>query len=161
MLGKFFHQYIYIAILFFTAITAACDVVGKRPFMMVQICVNDNSGILLLKSIMKNIAQSESMDFFDQSEMVQLGLNEIRNNNGEYLKDGTVYILVSGNLDFGLIAANVGLRKYQISIGFSEGKAPSEAKLFAQKVVLSLERNWPVQILPPDKGTYPMKECGP
>ena len=149
-----------IIIIFLSASAASCDFVGKRPFMMVQFCVNDDEGVSILKNIMTDIARSEGMDFVDQSEMVQLGLNKMRNNNGRYLTEGTVYILVRGRLEFGLIAANVGLRKYQISIGFSEGRSPSEARLFAQRVVLSLGKNWPVEILPTDKGASPMEKCG-
>ena len=150
----------FIAIVIFSAIGAACDVIGKQPFMMVQVCVNNSNGVSLFKSIMNDMARSEEMDFVDQSEAVQLGLNEMRDNTGRYLREGTVYILVRGRLEFGLIATNFGLRKYQIAIGFSEGNAPSEARLFAQRAVFSLGKHWPVEILPNGKGAFPMETCG-
>src|SRR5579859_1782768 len=47
---------------------------GKRPFLVVQVCLRDQPNLALFTSMMKSIAQSEGMTFMDRSAATEVEL---------------------------------------------------------------------------------------
>jgi hypothetical protein len=133
---------------------------GKRPFLMVQLCLRDQRNLALFTSMMKSVAQSENMVFIDRSAATEV---ELRSTDRvlEKLKQNTpiINLGIQGKDGVGMSAGNLGLPNYQVALGFSEGSNPSEAHKFADVVVKRLEEQWHVETVPAGAGARPMKTC--
>ena len=121
---------------------------GERPFLMVQVCLENEQNLPNLVSMMQSIAKSEGMKFIDNSAQTQRDLESI----GEIIhqaKPTSEVINIGIESDNGawLTAGNVGLPKNQVVLGFSEGAKPSEAHKFADAVVHRLEERWHIEVV--------------
>ena len=128
---------------------------GKRPFLMVQVCLRDEQNLGLFTSMMKSIAQSESMNFIDNSAATQNELASLKANPNSRV----INIGVERKDGMGMSAGNLGLPSYQVALGFSEGSSSSEAHRFSDVVVAALKQRWHVEAVKPGKGALPMKTC--
>ncbi|HFK2946193.1 MULTISPECIES: hypothetical protein [Stenotrophomonas] len=129
----------------------ACAI-GKRPFKMIQFCVHDQEGLDLFKQTLSAIAKDERMQFFDGSAELdrQLARSKVD------VKRPVVYVGVKREDGSGLEAGNLGLDRFEIAIGFSEGRTPAEAQSFSVRVERTLAERWNVLAIPPDKGATPL-----
>jgi len=59
----------------------------------------------------------------------------------------------------GIGAANLGLSKHQVALGFSTGSDIKQAQDFADIVIKERQRKWPVEVIPSDRGALPMANC--
>lgn len=134
---------------------------GKRPFLIVQLCLNDQQNLALFKSMMKSVADAKSMTFLDRSSRTEADL-KASGKVLDRLKQGTpiVNLGIDGKDGIGMSATNVGLPTSQLALGFSEGSRPSEARKFADEVVAQLQRVWHVEVVPEGKGAIPLQTCG-
>jgi len=51
------------------------------------------------------------------------------------------------------------LSKHQVALGFSTGSDIKQAQDFADIVIKELQRKWPVEVIPSDRGALPMANC--
>ncbi len=129
---------------------------GKRPFLMVQLCLGDERNLSEFTSMMRSIAQSEGMKFVDGSAETKKDLKVI----GAPQHPGPVINMGFDREDgVGLMAGDLGSPDYQVAVGFSEGSNPSGAHAFADRVVSRLKTRWHVETVPAGKGAFPMKTC--
>lgn len=147
-------QCVVFAVLLFSLILfSGCA--GKRPFLMVQLCLKNGQNVAKFTEMMKSISQSQHMEFTDGRVATQKDLikRKVRLNYpliyiGAYRKDGV-----------GWEGGNLGLSAYEVALGFSEGSNPAGAHQFADLVVGELKRQWLVYVVPPSRGALPMKSC--
>lgn len=126
--------------------------IGKRPFKMIQFCVHDQEGVRRFKQTLGTIAKDEGMQFFDCSEELdrQLARSKVE------VKHPVVYVGVKRGDGSGLEAGSLGLDRFEIAIGFSEGKMPAEARSFSVRVERALAERWNVHAIPAHKGATPL-----
>lgn len=132
---------------------------GKGPFLQVQLCVHDRSGVQKFVDEMHNLAAEKSMSLVDRSSEARRDLEAM----GQISPRDPKRILrlrVAGEKGIGVSAANFGLATYQITLSFSEGSDPLKARQFASEVIQRLRQHWNVSIVPPNRGALPMKGCG-
>lgn len=129
---------------------------GKRPFLMVQVCLRDEQNRGQFISMMKSIAQSEGMNLIDGSASTQRDLTALKANPNYQI----INIGVLRGDGMGLGAGNLGLSPYEVALGFSEGSSSSEAHRFADVVIGALKQKWHVELVPTGRGALPMKNCG-
>lgn len=125
--------------------------VGKQPFKMIQFCVHDQEGVNRFKQTLSSIAKDEGMQFFDGSAELDRQLARAKVD----VQRPVVYIGVKREDGSGLEAGNLGLDRFEIAIGFSEGKMPAEAWSFSFRVERALADRWNVHAVPPNKGAAP------
>jgi hypothetical protein len=130
-------QRIPAVILLSTAMLSGCTP-GKRPLLMIQLCVKDDQGVADLMNAMRAIAAKfEKLD--TPGSVINFGIDR-----------GDHSLVMGGNL---------GLPTYQIAMGFSGDEDPKEMKRLADVVVKRLAALWQVQMVPDGTGSLPMKTC--
>lgn len=141
------------------ALLGACGV-GRYPFLQVQMCLGDAQNLEAFRREMQAIAQAQRMTFDDQSARAQSELDVVDNEHVAHDPRGPVLELSVRTEDgWGVSAGNIGLSRYEVSLGFSEGDNPAEARRFADLVVRRLSQRWRVMRVPDDRGALPMPEC--
>ena len=133
---------------------------GKRPFLMVQMCVQNNAGAAQLVGELKAVADSKGMEFTDNSAETKRGLEAIGHPDRQRA-DGSPVINVGVLREdgMGIGAGNLGLPGYQVALGFSEGSDKLEARRFADEVIKRLEQHWRVETVPAGSGAMPKPDC--
>jgi hypothetical protein len=134
--------------------------VGKRPFLMVQVCVRNSQGMNQLLDELHSLAASGHMRFSDNGaeaarELPNLGYRGHEREDGSPAINAVV-IRADG---MGVGASNLGLPGYWVGFGFSEGVNPAEAQHFADEVVRWLGQRWHVEALSAGSPSYPKVEC--
>lgn len=130
---------------------------GKHPFLMVQICLGDESGLSDFKKDMRLLAAAEKMRFIDNSEATQKAFETTVN---DLPRAGPVVnVGILGENGIGAVASDLNVPGYQVTLGFSEGSDPPRAREFAGRVVRMLKRRWQVFQVPPGKGAFPLRDC--
>jgi hypothetical protein len=133
---------------------------GKRPFLMVQMCLSNAKGIDEFIRELKSVAAAEKLKFVDNSGNAERELKEVGYAGRERTGGSRVIdVRVIRNDGMGIGASNVGLPGYQVAMGFSEGSDPSEAHRFADAVIKRLEQHWRVEKVPPGTGALPKPDC--
>ena len=140
---------------------SSCVPEGKRPFMMVQLCVADDRGLSAFTSLMQSISSEEGMRFVDASETTRRSYDLYQQQDPRFrFTTPVVHFGILGPDTMGLSAGNLGLKRYQMAIAFSEGRHPQEARGFADRTVSKLRKYWKVDVVPPGVGVLPMEVCG-
>lgn len=129
---------------------------GKRPFLMIQLCIGDEKHVVLFKEMMRSIAQKQNMKYIDGSVATQKDLAATK----VALDYRLIYVGIDGPDGIAVEGGNLGLSAYDVALGFSEGSNPMKAHRFANLVVGKLRAEWQVHIVPPNRGAFPMKSCG-
>ena len=133
---------------------------GKRPLLMIQLCLNDDQGVSTFMSTMRSIADSEKVKFVDGSAQTQRDLKTIGAKMDKLDTPGAVINIGFDRGDRNLMmGGNLGLPTYQVALGFSADPNPSEAQRFADTVVKRLGTRWQVETVPAGTGALPMKTC--
>ena len=130
---------------------------GKRPFMMVQICLKDQQNLTQFTDLLKSVAQSEGTTFIDGNAATERDLKAM----GVKLDPSApvVHLGIERRDGIALIAANLGLPNYQVALGFAEASNPVEAHKFADTVVRKVSEQWHVEVVPAGRGALPLKDC--
>jgi hypothetical protein len=134
---------------------------AQESFRSVQICVGNQQGVADLKNVMTTVAQSEGLQFIDNSAEQALELKDIGADKA--LKRDAASAIdfhIEGANGLGVTAGNLGLPPYQVGLGFTEGDDPSKAHRLADQLLRAMSRRWDVQSIGPGKGILPMKSCG-
>ena len=152
--------YIFVAGLVLVLGASFGCVSGERPFSSVEVCLGNEKNLSLFTDLMRSIAQTEKMKFVEGSAQTQKELESIGKTIHEVKPTGKVVNLgVEREDGMGLTAGNLGLPKYQVAIGFSEGANSREAHEFADRVIGKLRSRWPVEIVTSGRGAQGMKNC--
>ena len=133
---------------------------GKRPLLMIQLCVKDDQGVADFMNAMRAIAASEHMTLVDGSAQTQQELKDI---DAKFEKLDTPGSVINFGIDRGdhslVMGGNLGLPTYQIAMGFSGDEDPKKMKRLADVVAKRLAALWQVQMVPDGIGAFPMKTC--
>jgi hypothetical protein len=125
---------------------------------MVQFCLADQADLVGLKQELKAIAQAEGMEFIDGSEAAKQGL-EATDAPESMRQDPVIHLGVERRDGIGVMVASMGLPRYQVVMGFSEGSDPQKASAFADTVLKKLSRRWHLRTVPAGTGALPLKTC--
>lgn len=129
---------------------------GKRPFLIVQLCLGDERNLADFSSMMRSIAQSEGMKFVDGSAETKKDLKIM---SAPHQTGPVINMGFDREDGVGLMAGDLGSPDYQVAVGFSEGSNPTGAHAFADRVVGRLKTRWHVDNVPAGKGAFPMRTC--
>jgi len=134
---------------------------AQTAFEQVQICAGDERGVAQLKSLMRAVAQSENLQFIDNSaqqaqDLKDTGADKALKRDVSHAID----LRIEGEGGLGVTAGNFGLPPYQVGLGFTEGRDPATAHRVANHLISSLSHRWNVQRVPSNQGILPMKGCG-
>jgi hypothetical protein len=134
---------------------------GKRPFLMVQMCLSNEQGVEEFIDELRSIAAADKLEFIDNSSNAERGLNETGYVGNERTGGSRVMdIRVVRRDGMGIGATNVGLPGYQVAMGFAEGGSTAvEAQDFAKRVLSRLKKRWSVELVPTGAGAGPMAAC--
>jgi len=134
---------------------------GKRPFLIAQVCLQNAEDLSAFTRQMQFIARSEGKTLTDHSANTQSELDML----GQPVEKSRMRPVVNMGIErrdgSGVLVANLGLPGYQVALGFSEGSNLAAAQKFAQMVVSKLEERWRIEIVPtPTKSAaQPMTNC--
>lgn len=133
---------------------------GKRPFLIVQLCLSNGAGVTEFIREMKSIAVLEKMEFLNNSANTKRNL-EVLGYSGSERTNGSpvinIGVLRSDGLGVG--GGNLGLPGYQVALGFSVGSDDAEAREFANRVIKRLGQHWHIEMVPSGQGDKPMSDC--
>lgn len=150
---------IHLSLLVMAGFTSACSE-GKRPFLMAQICVQNENGLEKFVDELRHVARFEGMTFTDNSARTQAELEKAKHSATQLrTNDGAINMAVEGEGGLGMTAGNLGLPRYQMVMGFSAGMDRLASEKFANKVIEALSSHWIVERLDSSQGAKPMKEC--
>lgn len=134
---------------------------AQEAFLTVQMCVDDQRGVADLKNVMRTVAQSEGLQFIDNSPQHGADLKNIGGDKA--LGRDSAYSIdfhIEGESGLGATATNLGLPPYQVGLGFTEGNDPAKARKLANELNRALSQRWDVQKVTLAKGILPMENCG-
>jgi hypothetical protein len=133
---------------------------GERPFLMVQLCAANDSGVDLFKQTLQSIARDERMRYIDASKATVRDLKAIGAVGKNMHTDGKlVFVGVEGDMGPSLSAGNIGLNAHDIVVGFARGQDNAAADAFSDRVVARLKQHWTLKIVPEGSGAFPNPEC--
>ncbi|HZF93413.1 MAG TPA: hypothetical protein VEZ20_00925 [Allosphingosinicella sp.] len=134
---------------------------GRHPFIMVQLCLGDAENLALFRSEMAAAAKAEGMSFNDDEEATKRDLAIIDEKELAHNRAGpTIQMRMRAEDGLGATATNLGLRGYQVAIGFGEGRRePNAARAFSSRVIARLARHWQVTTVPAGSGAQPLPNC--
>lgn len=134
---------------------------GRRPFLLVQMCLADEQDMNAFIKEVRLIAEAGGMTFIDGSERTEKSLKTLDYKGSERSNGSPVVNIGLRRKDgFSVGIGNLGLPDYQLAIGFSEGKGdPTEAREFAESVLQQVRKRWPVYVVPDGKGAMPLSNC--
>jgi hypothetical protein len=72
----------------------------------------------------------------------------------------SIDVHIEGKGGMGVTAGNLGLRPYQVALGFTAGSDEAKAHRLSDQLVQALSQRWHVETIPQGKGAFPMKSCG-
>jgi hypothetical protein len=150
-----FARFAAVALLIATGALCGCAQ-GKRPFLLVQLCFRDDQELADFTHLLQSIAYSEGMEYIDYSGPTERGL-AVLNAPGRLAP--VINVSLKGSNGIGLGVGNLGLPKYQVAVGFSEGSRAAEAHRFADSVVGQLKARWHVETVPGGRGALPIANC--
>lgn len=133
----------------------------QEPFLMVQMCIVDQTGVAQLKGVMRSIAKLEDLTYIDNS--AQQGANLKTMGADKLLKQDAalaIDVYLKGKGGMWVSAGNLGLPPYQIALGFTEGTDAAKAHRLSDRLVKALAQLWHIETVPQGKGALPMKTCG-
>ncbi|MHA6316624.1 hypothetical protein ACXYN8_03055 [Altererythrobacter sp. CAU 1778] len=134
---------------------------AQQAFEAVQMCVDDQDGVADLKNIMSAVAQSEGLQFIDNSaqqgaELKSVGADKALGRDAAYAID----LYIEGENGLGATAGNLGLPPYQVGVGFTEGDDPIKARKLANNLIRALSKRWDLQRVAKNKGILSSHSCG-
>jgi hypothetical protein len=147
-------RFVAVALLIATVALGGCTQ-GKPPFLMVQLCLRNDQQLADFTHFLQSIAYSEGMTYIDRSGPTEREFAALNRPNTAPV----INIGLEGSDGVGLGVGNLGLPKYQVAVGFSEGSKPVEARRLAEMVVGQLKARWHVETVPEGRGALPIPNC--
>ncbi|MEO5938299.1 MAG: hypothetical protein ABIQ43_04745 [Sphingomonas sp.] len=138
------------------ALAGGCQA-KDRTFLSVDVCLGSPENVAPFKQQMQSIARDEGMKFVDGSDEPNGDLAAL--NAQAYAPQPFVNIGIDDEHGTIVMGGNLGLTNRQVSLGFREGQDDRKDRAFADRVVSTLKHRWRVEIVAPDKGSFPMKGC--
>lgn len=133
---------------------------AQESFLTVQLCLKNEQGVATFKELMRSIAAMQKMRYVDASESTQTDLKTIgATGPNMHASGGLIYVGVQSDDGLGLSAGNMGLNKFDVALGITEGSRPADARRFADAVLKELQQRWVVKTLPPRTGAFPDPTC--
>ena len=155
------HLLAILSIVAIAGVLGACTR-GNGPDLLVQVCLRDEQGVAAFKSALRSIATAERMNYIDASATTARDLKVIgATDDRMHTTGGLVHVGIDGHGGVGLTAGNMGLDKYEVAIGFSNGPPDTERRKFSDVVVSELMRQWQVKVVPEGSGALPDENCKP
>ena len=148
------------ALLILMVAMTACGPGGQRPLVIVQLCLEDQAGVSGFKAILKDIAATENLSYFDGSQRSMESLRSI-GAPLDNLRDPADYISIhvhNENETVGFSAGNLGLSSYEVAVGFN-GTSPDDVRRLAELVAHRLSNNWQVTTVTQGSGALPLANC--
>ena len=130
---------------------------GEDPFLIVQVCLENDRGVDDFKKELHAIAAQERMGVTDRSREAERELESLGALNvpkGRFLS-----VSLNNERGFGLGANNLGLGSYDVAVGFNLGQDNDGAKAFAERAVARFKQRWPVPVVPSGSGALPNPRC--
>lgn len=141
--------------------TSACGT-GERPFRMVQFCLANASEIEPMKDVLRGIASSNKLPFYDRSTETEAELKSIAEGQKNVpVAHPTVNVGTVGPNRMGFSAGNFPDAPLQIVVGFSKDQDPKGAQELSDRVVQALSQRWHIHEVPnvATSGAFPLKDC--
>ncbi len=133
---------------------------GTPTILTVQLCLNDDKGVLHFKDLMRSIADSEHMTFVDGSAESQRDLKIAGAKMDKLDRSGSVInIGINQGHENVMLGGNLGLPTYQVVLGFSGIPNSLDAERFPNIVLKQLASFWRIEKLPAGASALPMKNC--
>jgi hypothetical protein len=133
---------------------------GKRPFLIVQMCLSDKQGVSEFVDEMRSIASEEKLEFVDNSSNTEHELKDVGYAGRERAGgSGVINVIVLRKDGMAIGAGNLGLPGYQVAAGFSEGSNVEEARDFSNRVLTRFRKHWRIEVVPAGTGAKPMPGC--
>lgn len=128
---------------------------------MVQFCLADTHEIGDMTAIIRSVAVSNKLTFYDRSAETEDELKSIAKEQKIPIAHPTVNIGASTRDGAGFSAGNFAEAPAQIVIGFSKGDDPQSAHKLSDVVVRALARRWRIHEVPnvETSGAFPLKHC--
>lgn len=133
----------------------------QEPFLMVQMCLVDQTGVAQFKDVMRANAKLESFEYIDNSaqqgaSLRTMGADKLLKRDAALAID----VYLKGKEGMWVSASNLGLPHYQVALGFTEGSDAAKAHRLSGRLVKALSQRWHIETVPQGKGALPMKTCG-
>ena len=137
--------------------TAACSA-EKEP-VIAEICVVDEHELIEFLALMRSVAASEGMTFYDESAEAQVQRESIARRLGsvdERLR--AVNVAFDGHGRRWVAISNLGLPSYQLLVAIREEGAARNGPL-QQRLLRETSGRWNMKVLPPGASVQPSKTC--
>lgn len=135
---------------------------GERPFRMVQLCLVNTGEIGTMKAVLRQVAATNKLPFYDNSKETEADLNSIAEvQKNTPVAHPTVSVGTVGPTAMGFSAGNFAEAPSQIVVGFSKAGDPVAARKLSEAVVQALSRRWRIHDVPnvATSGAFPLKDC--
>jgi hypothetical protein len=141
------------------AVALASCAQGTRPFLMWQICLQDQRGVDEFKRVLQAIALDQKLKYIDSSVETQHELKDIgASGPNMHSSGGLIFVGVESDDGLGLMAGNTGLNDYDVAVGFN-GPDLVKAHAFADIASARLAQRWKLKRVPQDSGASPDPGC--
>jgi len=131
-----------------TLILLLSGCVGSHPFLMIQICLEDDAALEEFARTMRMMSESNGMIYIDRSRLTQKEMESL-----DVAPDfNLVNVGAKNQHGVGWGASNYSLSEHELVIGFSEGSDPAFAHDFSEQVVARLSQEWRVHRVSPNRG---------
>lgn len=146
----------FITMLLGAFVSAGCAPAKQSSFLRVQVCLQSAEELSTFKSVINELGQEAGLIFTDGGGR---GARQLRAIGAAALVEPHVLLNLRGDDGMFVGVGNLGLPKYQVAMGFSEGADSLEARRFAEAVVAELKVRWRVEAVPEGRGALPMENC--
>lgn len=135
---------------------------GERPFRMVQFCLASTSEIEPMKAVLRGIAVTNKLPFYDNSKNTEANLTAtVKDQKSTLVAHPTVNVGTVGPTAMGFTAGNFAEAPSQIVVGFSKASDSVAARNLSDAVVQALSKRWRIRDVPniEASGAFPLKNC--
>lgn len=126
---------------------------------MVEVCLQDATGVAAFKEEMHEIARSHGVSLVDDSKLAEIGVDATT--SPEFRRKLTrpvVSMVVRHGENVIAIVGNTGLPPGHVAIGFFGGSG-FDSQEFSETVVKRLAMKWQVEIVPQGSGAQGIEGC--
>ena len=139
-------------------LVTACSERANRPYLMLQVCLNNEAGVLAFKETVSAVSQSEGHEHADLSEWSDDNRRRMVETNPDIdFVRPAVHVRVKSDRH-SLVATNLGLSPYEVVIGFNGDEAGRPD--FSTPYISALEAEWALHQVPEGQGARPLEKCG-
>lgn len=135
---------------------------GERPFRMVQFCLGNPDEIGTMKAVLREVAATNKLPFYDNSKETEADLKSIAEvQKNTPVAHPTVNVGTVGPTAMGFSAGNFAEAPTQIVVGFSKDDDPAAARKLSDAVVEALSQRWRIHEVPNVEmsGAFPLRGC--